>query len=444
MNEKQKQMFETGSVWQGIFRMAIPAMITMLVMILYNMADMYFVGRAGDDTQVAAVSLCSPVYSVLMAVGSMLGSGGGVLLAKTLGQKDEHGAQLYFNVCCWGGVLFGAVFGVAVLLLREPLLTALGANEEILPYARAYLTCLMPGTPAMIMTVVCANCLRSEGAVKEGLLGNLLSTVANIVLDPLLIAPWGVAGAAIATALGNVLGAVYFIAYLLRGKGVLRLSLRRALEKPSAMLQILSIGLPNLVSSTLVGLSNAIANRLLVGYGTTAVAAMAAAGKSTMVISMLQMGLTLGVQPLLAYSYGARDLPRLREILAKTTVLTLAIGLTVSGVCFVGSRWAIGLFLQEESALALGEKMIRLLVLSGPFLGIYYICTSFLQASGNAMTATVTSMLRQGILLIPLLYVMNCFFGVTGNVCAHLAADIAACGIALLLTLRQYRILKNS
>ncbi len=445
MTEKQQELFESKSVWNAIFTMSVPAMVTMVVMILYNMADMYFVGRTGDTLQVAAVSLVGPVFSIMMAVGSMLGGGACALIARTLGEKNTEEVHLYSSLCCWGGICFGVIFGGIVLLLREPLLTFLGSNAEMRPYASVYLTFLALGAPVMIFATAGGSVLRAEGAVRQSMFSNLLSTVTNIILDPIFILnlKLGVGGAAIATVIGNIAAAVYLIIYFRKGKSSLRVHPKYAMQKPWKIMNIAAIGLPNLVSSTLVGFAGAFANQLLVQYGTIAVAAMAAAGKSTMMISMLQMGLTMGVQPLMAYSYGAENLDRLKEIIKKIAILTIGIGLVVSAVCFVGSKTAISLFLREPQALEFGQKMIRLLVLSGPFLGLYYICSNFLQASGNAAVATFTSLLRQGIFLIPLLYIMNHFFGVTGNICAHLTADITASLLAGVFAIRQYRKLKS-
>lgn len=446
MTERQEQIFNGENVWKAIITMAVPAMVSMVVMILYNMADMFFVGRTGDTAQVAAVSVVGPVFTLIMAVGSMLGGGGCALIARTLGQQDEEAVKLYSSLCCWGGVASGILFGAAVLMFRTPLLHFLGTNDDIWSYAETYLTVLGLGAPVMIFTSAFNNILRAEGAVKEAMAGNLISTVANIILDPLFILAldYGVGGAAFATVLGNVAGGGYLIRYLLTHKTSLTLSPSYALKNPAAIERIIAIGLPNATSSSLAGVANAFANQLLVQYGTVAVAAMAAAGKSTMVISMIQMGLCLGVQPLLAYNYGAANLKRLKEILGKLTGLTIVIGSAITLFCLINGQWIAALFLKDEAALELGRRMISLLVISGPFLGLFYIGSNFLQASGNAPLAVTVSLLRQGIFLIPLLFVMNHFFGVTGNIWAHIAADTLAAVTAVLLALRQFRKLNGN
>ena len=446
MQEKQEQLFRDTSVWKAIGKMAIPAMISIVVMIFYNMADMFFVGQLGDTAQVAAVSLVGPVFTLMMAIGTMIGGGGCVLIAKTLGEKDGERVKLYSSLCCWGSVVFGILFAMIVLLFADPLLGFLGANEDTWEHAKRYLSVLALGAPVMIFANTFGSTVRSEGAIKEGMLGNLIGTVINIVLDPvfILVLKLGVSGAAVATVLGNAAAVASYLFYILKRSKNLTLNPAYARRNPWEIRKILVLGLPNMVNSTLAGFAGAFANRLLVKYGTDSVAAMAAAGKSTMVIAMIQMGICMGVQPMLAYCYGDKNLPRIRETLIKLSVLTITIGSAVTLFCLLNSRAIIEMFLKEEEALALGQRIVKLLLISGPFLGLYYIGTNFLQASGNAMLSTVVSTLRQGILLIPLLYAMNAFFGVTGNVIAHVISDIFAALIAVGLALRQYHILKCS
>lgn len=446
MQEKQEQLFRDMSVWKAISKMAIPAMISIVVMIFYNMADMFFVGQLGDTAQVAAVSLVGPVFTLIMAVGTMIGGGGCVLIAKMLGEKEDEKVKLYSSLCCWGSVVFGVLFTIIIILFANPLLGFLGANEDTWKFARQYLIVLSIGAPVMIFSTVFGSTVRGEGAIKEGMIGNLFGTVVNIVLDPVFILGlhMGVVGAAIATVLGNACASACYIFYIKKMSKNLTLSPSYAWKNPWEIRKILALGLPNMVNSTLAGFAGVFANKLLVQYGTNAVAAMAAAGKSTMVIGMIQMGICMGVQPMLAYCYGDKNLPRIKETLTKLSVLTVVIGSAITLFCLLNRRMVISMFLKQEDVLALGQEMVTLLVLSGPFLGLFYIGTNFLQASGNALLSTIVSALRQGILLIPLLYAMNAFFEVKGNIVAHITSDIIAALIAVGLALRQYYILKQS
>lgn len=454
--DKQEKIFREYSVWRAIFTMALPVMLMMAVMILYNIADMFFVSQLGDTAKVAAVSIIGPVFALVMAVGNMIGGGGCALLARMLGEGRKDLVKRYSSLCCYGSLILGFIAAVLILICRAPLLKFLGANTDTYASAETYLCILAVGAPVMIFTAAFANILRSVGAVREGMIANLLGTAVNVVLDPVMILGlhMDVAGAAGATVIGNICAMLMIVILIYRKGYGLSLSLREAFsvrgqdEKKYGFLRdfgsIAAIGLPNLVSTGLSSFAGAFANNLLVSYGTAAVAAMAAAGKSTMVISMIQMGLCMGVQPLMAYSYGAGDRRRLSEVMKKLTILTVSLGSVLTLLCFTGSHVLIAIFIKEASAAALGEKMIRLLVISGPFFGLFYLGCNFLQASGNAPLAAFVSVLRQGLFLIPLLFIMNHFFGVTGNICANIVADIAASAVSVTLTLVQYRKLQKT
>ncbi len=438
---KHEQIFQSEHVWKSIATMAIPAMVSMLVMIFYNIADMFFIAFLKDSAMVAAVSIVGPIFSLIMAFGSMIGAGGCNVVAKALGDQNYDQVKLYSSVCGWGSVGIGVALAGLILLGQTPVLKFLGANEDMWEYARIYLCILSFGAPAMIFSTAFSNILRGVGAVREGMKANLMATLTNVILDPvcILLLDFGVAGAAAATVLGNLAGCAYLLRYLRRPDSGLSLSLRRCIKKPGALGTVLAVGLPNAVSTSLSSFARVFANQLLVGYGTLAVAAMAAAGKSTMIIGMIQMGLCMGVQPLLAYHYGAKNSAKLKETVTKLALLTFVIGSSITVLCMLKSAAVVSLFLKEPEALELGQRMVKLLVISGPFLGFFYIGSNFLQASGKAVLATLVSALRQGILLIPMLYVMNHFLGVTGNIWAHIVADVAAAWIAVLLALRQYR-----
>lgn len=264
--DRQKRIFQEYTVWHSIAAMALPAMVSMAVMILYNMTDMFFVGLQGDSAQIAAVSVVGPVFSLIMAAGSMLGSSGCAIIARTLGAQDDGKVKQYSSVCCWGSLAIGLVFTGVILLFQQPLLGFLGANEDMWEYAQTYLSILSFGAPVMIFVTTYSNLLRSEGAVREGMVANLLSTVGNMLLDPLFILTFGMGagGAAVATVLGNCIGGVYLIWYVLRQKSNLSFSFRLAAMRPAAMGEIIFIGLPNAVSTSLSSFAGALANRLLV------------------------------------------------------------------------------------------------------------------------------------------------------------------------------------
>lgn len=425
---ESSDLFRTKSVWSLIARMSIPALVSILVMLLYNMTDMYFVARTGDDAQVAAVSLVMPVFTVLMAISTMLGNGACTLIAQALGGEDRERARTCSSLCVWGCAGFGLAFALLCFVFCGPLLDFLGANEDMRIYARLYLLVLAAGAPVILLNHSLGSVIRGEGAAKQGMVGGLVSTVTNIVLDPIFISGFrlGVGGAAVATVLGNLAGTVYFLLYKKRRPSILTLDIQYARKNVPLLGSILALGLPNAVSSTLSGFAATFSNRLLVAYSTGAVAAMGAAGKVTMLITMVQMGVCMGVQPLMAYCHGAKDHARMVETLKKLALLTAVLGLALGAVSFLARGWIVGLFLSDVELRALASHIVTITICSAPFMGFFYLGMNYLQASGKALLATLVSALRQGVLLIPLLYLMEAMFQLDGPPLAHVVADLSS------------------
>ena len=434
---KNEALFRTGSVWKSIISMAVPSIIIILVMVLYNMADMFFVGCLGDTAQVAAVSVVGPVFSILSAVATMLGAGSSAIIARCFGAGEIEQGKTCSSLCFWSSFFLGVLVSIGLLVGRVPLLGVLGSNAEFFPYAERYLQVLALGAPLFILSNSMAMLVRAEGAVKEGLIGNLLGTLVNCIFDPLfiLVLNFGVSGAAAASVLGNLVATGCYLRYIVKHGTVLTIDLRPALKKP----QMLAIGLPNGISSLLAGFASSFSNRLLVTHGTAAVAAMAAAGKTTMIISMIAMAICMGCQPLLAYSYGAGDTKRLKQLLKDLILLTVVFGVLAGAASFAGRNALIGMFIKEEGAFRLGTQLVIYLVLGSPVIGLTYLATSLLQSVGRASGAVVLSLLRQGLLLIPLLYLMNALCGGQGIAAAHLMADVGAAVISAGILLHWLR-----
>lgn len=443
---KSKELFQNKPVWTAIFSMAVPSCITILVMVFYNMADMFFIGQLGDTAQVAAISIVSPVFSLATAAATMLGIGGCSVIAKAAGEGKIEDAKTYASICFYAAAIWGIICTIVMLVGSNFVLGLLGANAEIFVYAKNYMHVLAFGAPMMLLSTTLASLIRADGAIKEGLTGNLLGTVINIVLDPIFILMfgWGVRGAAVATLLGNVISTIYYVFYILKKGQLLSLKPSYAIRKPKSLLHITAVGMPNGISSILSGFASTFSNNLLVLYGTNAVAAMAAAGKATMIISMIQMGICMGVQPMLAYNYGAGNVSRLKEILKDLGILTIIIGFLAAIGCIFARNALIGMFLKDAIPAEMGKEIVIYLVLASPVIGLYYLGTNFLQAAGNALTATVVSLLRQGLLLIPLLFIMNHVVGFFGIALAYPIADVIATVVAIIAMYIQYKMFKKA
>ena len=438
---KYEKLFKEQTVWRSIFAMAVPSLLTIIIMIFYNMADMFFIAQLGDTAKVASVSIISPVFSIIMALATMIGVGGSTVIANAFGAGEVEKAKNTAGLCFYSAIALAVVVTMALFIFREPLLGVLGTKPEMWEDSRTYLQILSCGTVFMLISSSMGMLVRAEGAVREGMYGNLAGTFTNIILDPLfiLVFGWGVGGAAIATVIGNMVSACYYIVYVRRHAAVISLEPRRALVEPLAILPIMALGLPNAASTVLSGFASTFSNNLLALHGTDAIAAAAAAGKTSMLISMVQMGICMGVQPLMAYNYGSKNVNRLREVLRKTAILTGCVGLGTMIICFVFRNAVISLFLKDAGVATMGVEYMMYVMAGAPFLGLVYLSTNFLQAAKKASSAIVVSLLRQGLLLIPLLYIMHGIMGFHGLAAAHMIADIGAALIAIAIFWHQYR-----
>ena len=441
MDAKYEKLFKEQSVWRSIFSMAIPSLLTIIIMIFYNMADMFFIAQLGNTAKVASVSIISPVFNIIMALATMIGVGGSAVIANAFGAGDKEKAKNTASLCFYSATSLGVVVTILLFLFQTPLLRLLGTKPEMWEDSRIYLRVLACGTVFMLISSAMGMLVRSEGAVKEGMFGNLAGTVTNIILDPLfiLVFGWGVAGAAIATVIGNMVSSGYYVIFVKKHAAVISLDPKRALIQPRQIIPIMGLGLPNAASTVLSGFASTFSNNLLSQHGTNAIAAAAAAGKASMLISMVQMGICMGVQPLMAYNYGSGNYARLKEVLQKTALLTGCIGIGTMIICFIFRNFVISLFLKESAAAAMGAQYMLYVMAGAPFLGMVYISTNYLQATKKARSAITVSLLRQGLLLIPLMYLLHALFGFTGLAAAHTASDILSAAIAMVIFLHEYR-----
>ncbi|MDO4649609.1 MAG: MATE family efflux transporter [Eubacteriales bacterium] len=434
------KLYRTGSVWSSIFKLAIPSLIIVILMIFYNMADMIFIGQLGDSAMVAAISIVSPLFSLLMAVATMIGFGACTLITNSFGANDPKQAKVISSISFWAALIFGIVIIPILFAAHGPLLNLLGATEETYKYAEQYFVILLFGAPFMILSTMLGSIIRADGSIKESMIGNVMGTITNLILDPILILVlhFGVVGAAIATVLGN---AVATLLYLLFVKRMTTISVRPsyALQKPVLIFTVLALGLPNAISTILSGFASSFSNNLLKIYGTDAIASMAAAGKVSMIISMVILGITMGTQPLLAYAYGAKDQKRMNTILKDLIILTSTLGVLGAVLSFTVRTNIIHMFLGTSSAAALAESLVIFLIIGAPFSGVINVTTNLMQASQNAVGAIILSVLRQGLLLISFLYLMEHFWKLQGIAAAHTAADLTAFVIAVFFFIYQKR-----
>ena len=324
-----RDLFEKASVPRAVALMAIPTIVTMLVVVIYNMADTFFIGQTGDAMQVAAVSLATPVFMVFMALGNLFGIGGSSAISRALGEKNEQRARHISAFCCYGSLGVGILMTLIFILFMDGILKMIGASPATIDYARQYLTFVAIGAPFVMFGTAYGNIVRGEGAAKESMIGNLIGTITNIILDPIMILwlGWGVSGAAVATVLGNVAACIFYLHYLLHKKGT-ALSIKPSdfQWKNRIASSVFSIGIPASLNNILMSCANILLNNVLISYGDTPVAAMGIAMKANMIVILLQIGLCAGIQPLIGYNYGARNVKRLKKIFFFTGLCAVIMG----------------------------------------------------------------------------------------------------------------------
>ena len=435
----EKTMRE-APVWKLLCTMSLPVIVVMLLQVLYNMADVFFMGRAGATMQVAAISLASPVFSVITAFNTLLGFGGCTAISVALGRGEARKVKQYSAFVLYGGLLAGLVSGAAVLLGLKPLVGLLGANAETAGFTADYLRILALGAPFSIAGGALGNSIRADGDSKGALLASMLGILANVALDPLFISVlgWGIRGAAIATVIGNTLS---FMALMLvsRKKKIYSISIRDLTFRRDIAGKELSCGLPMAAGTLLMSFAGVFGNRLMVSYGNMAVAAQSVAGKASMLVSMIIMGICMGVQPAVSYNYGAGDTRRVNRIVLGVGGFSTLLGAALSGALYLARAEMIGLLLNDPEVLDLGVRMMTATLLGAPLYGVYQISSVYLQSTEKVSQATLTSLLRQGLVLVPVLYLMNALFGLTGLIYAGLTADLIATALAVVLCLKCAR-----
>lgn len=431
----ENELMARMKVSKAVATMAIPSVISSLVTVVYNMADTFFVGQTGDPLQVAAVSLTNPIFILFMAVANMFGMGGSAVASMALGEQNQKRMKQVSAFITYASLAVGILFALVLVGFMQPILSIFGANEETYALARGYVFHISYGAPFIIWSAAASFVVRSEGASKEAMIGSMIGTIVNIVLDPVLISGFhlGAAGAAVATTLGNILASLYYLWYFVKKSNNFSIGIRNFTCRYGIFSGICSCGLPTAIFSTLMSVSTIVLNQILVAYGNAPVAAIGIVFKANMFITFLQMGLANGVQPLLGYNFGSGDKKRFQDIAAYTKKCCIVIGILATLLFFVFRRQIIGLFIQDEEVIMYGVRMLIAYMLSGPVIGILFMNMNCMQSVGKAFWATILSVLRQGVLLIPLLFLLNALGGLTGVIYGQALTDYIAVILSVLM-----------
>lgn len=437
MDKTTVEMFEKAPVARAVLKNTVPAMAAMLMVLVYNLADTFFIGQTRNDILVAAVSLATPVFLIFMAVGTVFGAGGTSVISRAFGQGRGEYARKVCSFCMWSCVVVGVVLSAGFLLFMNRILQLVGASADTWEPARTYLVIVAFGGPFVLISNCFSNVLRAEGQSGRAMMGQLLGNLLNIVLDPVMILAfgWGIAGAAIATVIGNVVGAGYYILYFLRGNSSLSIHIRDCTLKDSVCTGVLSIGIPASLGSLLMSVSQIVVNAQMANYDDMALAGMGVAMKVTMMTGMICIGFGQGIQPLLGYCTGAGLWDRFKKIMRFSLSFALGLSAVMTGLCYLLRNQIVGAFLTDSAAFAYALQFTNILLTTSFLFGVFYVLNNALQAMGASAQALITNLSRQGLIYIPALFLLQAAFGVTGLAWAQPVADLLSTALVLALYL---------
>lgn len=442
MNEKnQLELFSSGKVSEAVLKNAIPAMIASLMVLVYNLADTFFIGRTNDDLQVAAVAMCTPVFLVFNAIGTIYGVGGTSVIARAMGEGRTEYAKKVSSFCMWSCVTIGVILSAIFLLNMDSLLTLMGVSADVWDYAKSYMIIVTFCGTFVLISNCYSNVVRAEGQAKVAMMGMMLGNIVNIVLDPILISGfgWEIKGAAVATVIGNVVAAVYYLLYFKKGESLLSINPKDFTMGEGIFKNVYAIGVPAALGGLLMSVSQVLLNSKMIQYGDMAVAGMGVASKVTMITGMVCIGLGQGVQPLLGYCVGAKNWERFRKSLNFSLTFALALSVVMTGVCYLLTGQIVNIVLSNADAYEYGCHFARILLTTSFLFGVYYVFTNTLQAMGAAMPSLVINLSRQGLLFIPALLILESKIGLDGLLWAQPVVDVLSVLLAVVMYIPIYR-----
>lgn len=449
-DRKKTALFEETPIPKAVVAMSVPMIISSLVMVIYNLADTYFVGMVNDPVQNAAVALAAPILLAFNAVNNLFGVGSSSMMSRSLGSKDYDTVYRSSAFGFYCALFSGALFSIFYTSFRQPLLVLLGSDAETVHATGEYLkwtvTC---GAVPAILNVVMAYLVRAEGSSLHASIGTMSGCLLNIVLDPIFILPWGlnmgVAGAGLATFLSNCVACLYFLIllYVKRGKTYVCIRPSMFCTKCATILSICGVGIPASIQNLLNVTGMTVLNNFTSSYGADAVAAMGIAQKINMVPMYIAMGLSQGIMPLISYNYASGNTPRMKKTLVFSAKIAISFLTMISACYYFGSDFFIRLFMKNDSIIAYGSRFLHGLCLSLPFLCMDFLAVGVFQACGMGKQSLVFALLRKIALEIPALYILNAVFPLYGLAFAQFSAEVVLAIAALVVLVRMFRRLEG-
>lgn len=431
-NEAQRQQMLTEPIGRLLFKKSLPTVIIQLITVIYNTADTYFVAQIGTSAS-AAVGVVFSLMAIIQAIGFGIGMGANSLISPSLGAKREQDANVYASTAVLMGLIMGLVISVLGLIFLHPLLRLIGASETVLPYAVQYARYILIAAPFMCLSFVLNNILRAEGQALYSMIGLSTGGILNLILDPIFIfvLHQGIAGAAIATMLGQLAGFVILSVFFLRDRSIVKLRVRFVSRRPGVYWRILRTGAPTFLRQGLSSLASTLLNVQAKAFGDAAVAAISIANKLYMLVRNVVIGIGHGFQPIAGYCFGAKRYSRVKKVFWRATVSATVICVVIAVVMYLFRVPVMQWFRDDPDVVRIGSDMLAFLCLAVPVLGYSTFVNQLYQSLGFAGGATFLASCRQGLFFIPLVFLLPALFGIAGIESVQASADILTCLISI-------------
>ncbi len=449
-NDSKIELFEHRPVPKAIATLAIPTILSSLVMVIYNLADTYFVGMLNDSIQNAAVTFVAPVLLAFNAVNNLFGVGSSSLMSRSLGMKDYQMVRKTSAIGFYCTLFFATFIAIGCALFYKPLIYMLGSDVVTFEATYQYmLWTVMFGAVPAILNVVLAYMVRSEGASLHASIGTMSGCFLNIILDPIFILPWGLnmgaAGAGCATFISNCVACIYFFILLKVKKKNTYVSLSPKLFSfdKRVLTSIFAVGIPASIQNLLNVTGMTILNNLTSVYGTSAVAAIGITQKVNLVPTQIAMGLSQGIMPLISYCYASKNIERMKQTIITSIKICAIFAFSVAFIYYIQSEFFIKLFMSNAEIVSYGSSFLKGYCLGIPFLTFDFLCVGVYQAIGNGKLSLFFAIARKIILEIPALFILNMIYPLYGLAYSQFIAEFILTVVAGIVMIQLFKKLYN-
>lgn len=451
MRGQSFEVFNNAPVPKAVLSNVIPSIVSMIMVLIYNLADTFFIGQTNSKEMLNAVAYVTPAFLIFMAIGMLFGIGGTSFISRKLGAGDGEITKKISAFCFWSGIIVGLICMLGIIVFIKPLTSLIGAkpgkaNSSTIANTRSYFSIVSLSLPFLIVSGAFSNIIRAEGKVNVAMAGNIFGNLVNIVLDPIMISAlnWGIVGAAVATVLGNVTASTFYVVHLLSKRSILSINPKHFKMRGGIASNVFKIGIPASLNSILLSVSNIITNNFMGEFSDNAVGALGVAFKVNMITVMLLIGLGTGIQPLLGFCFGSNNYKRFKDVMKFSLFCAVVLSVVMTLISLFAALPLVRAFVKNNEQVAYGSEFVRILIISGPILGVLFVMINAIQSMGEAVSSLILSASRQGIIYLPLLLIVRALTETEAMlVMAQPITDYIATSLAIVLFIIAMRKFKK-